>query len=425
MAKRWGFNGARLPFLVLLLLTVVIVLVHIASYRAESKVFESAVVQGAAAAAATPSAAATSAAPQASRIAETNHGTLRLRAEVPATAGRRTESGAGRRPPRPESLAQYGRQPTNPEAVRGIPADLLSSRDRSTCFHFCIIFARYALNGIWQDGFGAATELLSEHHFITWEWVVDRRHVTSAECLAADYLWVKSDFSWFLDEWARASLGAVQHKVSLLQSGITPPNAGWATWYHSVFYETAWFKETFGWKFVGQPRHYQAFGISTRIMHPGVAPLDEESKPFEYVFVGHISDALKRVRKLEDMPGRRLAIGHVDAGDMEVVKQLRAHGVDVVAGQMSYDDLATILRLSRTVLLPMAVWGGGERALLEARACGAAVEISTDNPKLKSLLELPVVPNECLYAQQLLRGFAAATQREVVGVDGLSAHCVY
>ena len=57
-------------------------------------------------------------------------------------------------------------------------------------------------------------------------------------------------------------------------------------------------------------------------------------------------------------------------------------------------------------ILPL---GGGERSLLEARACGTAVEVEEDNPKLIALRDGPMLDHH-LYADQLLAGIRSAFQ---------------
>jgi hypothetical protein len=67
-------------------------------------------------------------------------------------------------------------------------------------------------------------------------------------------------------------------------------------------------------------------------------------------------------------------------------------------------ELAALYRSTRLVVFPMATIGGGERALLEARACGATVQVAEDNPKLQHLLRVSPVPDHETYARQLLAG---------------------
>lgn len=62
-------------------------------------------------------------------------------------------------------------------------------------------------------------------------------------------------------------------------------------------------------------------------------------------------------------------------------------------------------RLSKTAVVPCETWGGGERAVLEARACGLEVEVNPANAKLLELLNVQPIPDEYTYAEGLQRGF--------------------
>ena len=59
--------------------------------------------------------------------------------------------------------------------------------------------------------------------------------------------------------------------------------------------------------------------------------------------------------------------------------------------------------MAETIYIPASTIGGGERAVLEARACERNVEVEPDNPKLQELLTCTVY-EEKYYASQLKRG---------------------
>ena len=317
---------------------------------------------------------------------------------------------------------RYGRQPIS-RPVAPIPREVLAARPPHV-FHFCVIFSRPQEFGLLRDGLGAAFDLISELHYITWEWYSGESHMTSAECLAADYIWSRDGFYGPIDKWVRKTLGHVRHKIAMQETSITMPNREALLWYHAVFYETEWFRNRPQYKALLDlhPRMYQAFGVNTAIFRPreptGMGT--PQSKLFDYMYAGQIDDVLKRVLRITEKSGRRLVVGNT--GRQSTVDALRAAGVEVIAEQAAYEDLAALMRMSKIVFVPTADWGGGERLLLEARACGTAVEYAEDNGKLKHLMELPV-PNHCLFAQQLLRGFANATGNVVLGIESISDRC--
>ena len=72
--------------------------------------------------------------------------------------------------------------------------------------------------------------------------------------------------------------------------------------------------------------------------------------------------------------------------------------------------LMCLYNLASTVYIPADVMGGGERAVLEARACGRHVEVSEDNPKLQELLTCPIWDHH-YYAYQLEKGILEALKK--------------
>jgi hypothetical protein len=76
--------------------------------------------------------------------------------------------------------------------------------------------------------------------------------------------------------------------------------------------------------------------------------------------------------------------------------------------------------------LHLPAHAGGERALLEARACGAQVEVAEDNPKLQYLLRLSPVPDHHKYAKQVaaLVIVVASTARLTTSTPHASEFCL-
>jgi hypothetical protein len=65
-----------------------------------------------------------------------------------------------------------------------------------------------------------------------------------------------------------------------------------------------------------------------------------------------------------------------------LVAAFQANGV-TVSPPAGFQDLNLLYNQAHTVFIPAPVEGGGERAVLEARAAGVAVEVAVDNPKLQ------------------------------------------
>ena len=66
----------------------------------------------------------------------------------------------------------------------------------------------------------------------------------------------------------------------------------------------------------------------------------------------------------------------------EIVAALTAGGVSV-SHPVPFSELNTLYNSARTMYIPSTWYGGGERAVLEARAAGCRVEVEADNEKLK------------------------------------------
>lgn len=116
---------------------------------------------------------------------------------------------------------------------------------------------------------------------------------------------------------------------------------------------------------------------------------------------------------------KKLVIGEMKPdceGCQQIVDHLRREGV-TVSNMVPPHQLADIYRSAKLVIFPMEVVtvpsgkyhlrfqiaGGGERALLEARACGAEVWVTPDNAKLQWLLKAPIW-DETYYFENLFLG---------------------
>lgn len=87
---------------------------------------------------------------------------------------------------------------------------------------------------------------------------------------------------------------------------------------------------------------------------------------------------------------------------MGIINGLLYDGV-MVSDMITPENLADLYRASVLCYIPADLMGGGERAILEARACGIEVECENDNPKLKELCT-GQIPDEYEYATALKKG---------------------
>ena len=101
--------------------------------------------------------------------------------------------------------------------------------------------------------------------------------------------------------------------------------------------------------------------------------------------------------------------------------RLQAGGIELI-DFVDYEMLAGYYRRAVNVLVPCTIQGGGERSVLEGRACGALVHVAEDNPKLLQLAALPTVWDDHYHGRQLLDGMeraSAPAPRRLISYLGL------
>jgi len=170
--------------------------------------------------------------------------------------------------------------------------------------------------------------------------------------------------------------------------------------YDVLFYETKWYKP----QIADHKNIHLAFGVNTQIyFHRKKA-----TKLFDVISVGAFS-SWKRQEKIRALPGLRIVIGEIQRGNMSeslhIVGELLTNGV-AVCNMVTPEKLSDFYNASRLCYIPADINGGGERAVLEARACGVPVKIEGDNPKLNEMSKVPV-PSEVHYYKALLRGITS------------------
>lgn len=166
--------------------------------------------------------------------------------------------------------------------------------------------------------------------------------------------------------------------------------------YDVLFFETEWYRP----QLTEHRNAVKAFGVNTQIYYPN--PVD---KLFNIITVGAFAN-WKRHFMLRGRSGKRLAVGQIQKGNIEESMNIALHLVKdgvIVSDMVEPEYLAKLYNASYLCYIPSDINGGGERAILEARACGISVECAGDNPKLKELCVCPV-PTEHDYATKLKEG---------------------
>ena len=179
--------------------------------------------------------------------------------------------------------------------------------------------------------------------------------------------------------------------------------------YDILFYEVEnwskeWLKEQ---NYKGKIAH--AFGVNTDIFKPLL--LTTTSKLWDYLTVGAFA-LWKRQNLICTKNGSKMALGQIQKGNMmeslDIIGDLLVGGCGV-SGQVIPEMLARFYSAANIVYLPADLNGGGERAVLEARACGISVEVEEDNPKLIELLNSPIYDHK-YYAEKLKKGILSCIQ---------------
>jgi len=171
--------------------------------------------------------------------------------------------------------------------------------------------------------------------------------------------------------------------------------------YDVLFYETEWY--------LPQIQHHKnvvrAFGINSDIYKP----ILDAIKIWDWVSVGAFA-LWKRQHLLKNKGGYKLAIGEIQKNNIsesvDIIGDLLYNQI-MIPDMVEPEKLAMIYNSADKIFIPADINGGGERAVLEAQACGVPVEVENDNPKLKELLtwtERGRIPDQYWYADQLKCG---------------------
>lgn len=243
---------------------------------------------------------------------------------------------------------------------------------------------------MWRDGLWAAVELLKNDFEVE---KVNLR-VTEPHEIETDFVLGWGAFFSPVDKILQ-SLPTDVPKGLCIGGTSTPP---WgAEKYNVLFYETPYYEAAIK----EHPNKIHAFGINSNIYKP----VRGSKKIWDILTVGSFS-LWKRQLMLADKPGLKLAVGEIQKENyqesLDIIANLLMKGV-AISDMIPPETLANIYRASKSCYLPMSVNGGGERAVLEARACGIPVYVEQDNPKLTSLLTCPIW-DHFYYYEQLLKG---------------------
>lgn len=233
---------------------------------------------------------------------------------------------------------------------------------------------------LWRDGLWAALELLSKDFEIEKYNINGKEIPSQARGGGADFILGWGGFNSPVDKYMQVICDPVPKGLCLAGNGFP---LDWPT-YDVIFYETEWTKQWFVKSAkIRPPFLIHAFGYNSQIYKP-----TNTNKIIDHLTVGAFAK-WKRQERILQKQGIRMAIGEIQKDNlsesMGIIGPLLIDGV-IVSDMTSPDTLATLYNASRNVFIPADVYGGGERACLEAQACGCHLELAEDNPKLQELV---------------------------------------
>ncbi len=244
---------------------------------------------------------------------------------------------------------------------------------------------------LWRDGLWAALKILEKEFDIEYLNIQDDNF--GRNTLNFDFVLGWGGFNSPVDKF----VSELPLKKGLCIGGNAFP---YHSGYDVLFHETDWVKDFL--KLEGDC--IKAFGVNSDIYYNDYLN-DEKKRVFDVISVGAFA-SWKRHFLLRGKGGLRLAIGQIQRNNPEeslsIINGLLYDGV-MVSDMVYPEKLAELYRSSYTCYIPADIMGGGERAILEARACGIDVECENDNPKLKELCTGPI-PTEHDYAEALKKG---------------------
>lgn len=125
----------------------------------------------------------------------------------------------------------------------------------------------------------------------------------------------------------------------------------------------------------------RAFGVNTEIMKP-----QKQGKAFDACFQATCASWKRHWLLAEALHEKACIVGRFQESDPIGFIRAREHGA-VVLPEVSAEGVAALLNASHTMVNCSDFWGGGQRATLEAMACGVQPIVMDDSPKNREYVE--------------------------------------
>jgi glycosyltransferase involved in cell wall biosynthesis len=229
--------------------------------------------------------------------------------------------------------------------------------------------------GQWRDGLWAAMQLIEKRHQVRYfdfpltdvnDFNPDIVLYWEACCTAAGK-----------DRDNYETVRKLPFKKALLFAG-GPIRKEWCTGFDLFFVESRLNEEEFSalgipWK--------RAFGVNTQIFKP-----EKQPKVFDGVFQATCASWKRHWLGAEALGSKYAVMGRHQATDPMGFMRVRDAG-GLVLPELSAEAVASVLNASHTVINSSDYWGGGQRATLEAMACGVMPVVMTDSTKNREFVE--------------------------------------
>lgn len=220
----------------------------------------------------------------------------------------------------------------------------------------------------WNDGLRAAMRILEKEHVVTY-------HEPDEDLPEVDWILFWEAPCTHDSEYGNAYrkvMNSPQKKALLFAGG--PIKYEWVKGFDHVFVESKINKDEFD--ALGVPNS-TAFGVNTDIFKP----IFSERKKFMTETHGTCANWKRQWLAAEALEAHALIFGRNQENDPYPFVRARELGATVIDTEQTFENTARLINNARIGLNCADYWGGGQRATLEAMACGLPVVVMNDSPK--------------------------------------------